>query len=707
MSSNKKLSATISIGGTVAGSLKAAFGDVKGKFAEIGKTVDQLKKKQKELSTDIIKGAKQGTRTLEQWRNEYAKVTAQIERAQKAQDRLVAAQKFKAGVGKVGGYLQGAAIRSAATGASLGAGLYTGVRAAIARENAVNVIRNSGVSTEEGDRMVKAAEGSKQFGVSITDATHTVSELRTVLGNTKEAIEALPTSLKVISGLKMYDRLHGSGLSEDDSAYNLAKFAEERGGGSSPEALREKQNWGFKLITGTGNKVTAADILLAQRNGKSATAGMTDESFAHDAALMVAMGASKYATASSTAYQSLVGGHAQDMSKAALAHAGLMTGVAFNKLGGVDSKKSRSAALVDQDLYIRNPQAWVEKYIIPLAQKAGVKFDSSGNAVDASAVSSFVAGFHLNSATSNILENRIRLRGNQRKDANNVDIAPGIEKSDAANKQSTAGKMDNAHARLNDAQARMGSILVPRLASAMEKLANVLEDVDKWGKENPKTFKAVVEGLGAIAVGATVLAPVLAGAAGIMSTIAAIRLARAASEVSAVTRELSAVEGAAATAGGGLKGLGGTLMRFGALVGVAYAAANIIDGIAGKMGVGGKAIDAKQDDANWSKMNWWQHAYSGVARGIEKTGRFVGLDNIANEAQAGRIKSETDYFAKKQPPAVPAAKSSSSTTVNVPAINVYAQPNQDTKEIADAVMKRINQQNSAKSRSIMFDGANQ
>lgn len=85
---------------------------------------------------------------------------------------------------------------------------------------------------------------------------------------------------------------------------------------------------------------------------------------------------------------------------------------------------------------------------------------------------------------------------------------------------------------------------------------------------------------------------------------------------------------------------------------IAYGAANAVDWGAGKLGVGKDEqgndlqVNTAQDDVNWNRMSWWQKAQSGLARGIEKTGSFVGLDNIAREAQASRVKSETEYLDK-------------------------------------------------------------
>lgn len=67
----------------------------------------------------------------------------------------------------------------------------------------------------------------------------------------------------------------------------------------------------------------------------------------------------------------------------------------------------------------------------------------------------------------------------------------------------------------------------------------------------------------------------------------------------------------------------------------------------GAFGVGENKIDEKQDDENWNKASFWEKVQSAPARGIEKVGSFI-VPNIANEAKASRIASETEYLRKKE-----------------------------------------------------------
>ncbi|MFQ1711892.1 phage tail tape measure protein [Aeromonas veronii] len=84
---NKKLSATITIGGAVASSLKSAFGSVKGGVAEVGSAIRNAERQQKLLSQSIQTFGKQG-RNVDGMRERYARLTQQIDKMRAAQQRL-------------------------------------------------------------------------------------------------------------------------------------------------------------------------------------------------------------------------------------------------------------------------------------------------------------------------------------------------------------------------------------------------------------------------------------------------------------------------------------------------------------------------------------------------------------------------------------------------------------------------------------------
>lgn len=61
-----------------------------------------------------------------------------------------------------------------------------------------------------------------------------------------------------------------------------------------------------------------------------------------------------------------------------------------------------------------------------------------------------------------------------------------------------------------------------------------------------------------------------------------------------------------------------------------------------------------QDQANWDKASFFEKAQSGVARGIEGVGGFLGADKTVAAAKAARIKSETEYLKSSEAEAKPA-----------------------------------------------------
>lgn len=84
---NKKLSATITIGGAVASSLKSAFGSVKGGVNEVGSAIRNAERQQKLLSQSIQTFGKQG-RNVDGMRERYAQITQQIDKMRAAHQRL-------------------------------------------------------------------------------------------------------------------------------------------------------------------------------------------------------------------------------------------------------------------------------------------------------------------------------------------------------------------------------------------------------------------------------------------------------------------------------------------------------------------------------------------------------------------------------------------------------------------------------------------
>lgn len=688
MATNKRLSATITIGGAISGTLSAAFGKVNGKLGEIGKTVTNLTKRQKLLGKAIQDFGRAG-KNVDGLRRSYAKLTEQIDRARYAQQRLIKAQSFKANAGKVGGYLKSGAMYAGIGAASIGMLARPTIGAAIERENAENVVKNTGETKENTAAMIKAAEGAKQFGVSTTEAIKVVGELRQALGTSQHAIGALPLALKAMSGLQLYNREHAGSEIGDDAIRALAKIADERG--ATDEDSQKKQfDWAFKAITSSSNTVGASDLLVAQRGAKAAGLAMDDKAFFGDTFLMQALSAPSYGKAVSTLNNALIGGHQDAHKFTNMLDDGLLDPKKVQLKNGLVTNYQQDA-LFGHDLLIKDQQAWVEKYLIPLANKKGINID------DAAQVQGFAARYFSNTNAANVMFMRMHNRVGINRDRENVWKGHGTEESDVANRNSTAGKEENVRARLNDAETRVGTVLLPAFASAMEKTANVLERVNQFAQDNPRLFKGIVEGLGGLAIGLAVVVPVLLGANAILQTIAFVKLARATAEVTSMLGAMNGVQGAAASASGGIVAFLGKLGLVAGLATVALALAKA---------AGLPDVDKNSGIDDVKNGKWWAaSAHLPAATFLHALGsRAMGNSDADVAVAIGGTPTE------KSPPAIPAPAGSltqSAPQVNVGGITIYQQPFQSTKDLATEVINQMNKKTAVQSRSIMFDGASQ
>lgn len=89
---NKKLNATITIGGAVASSLKSAFGTVKGETSKLGAALRNLEGQQRQLSNAIQTFGRMG-KNVDGLRDKYAALGSQIDKLSAAHRRLESVQK--------------------------------------------------------------------------------------------------------------------------------------------------------------------------------------------------------------------------------------------------------------------------------------------------------------------------------------------------------------------------------------------------------------------------------------------------------------------------------------------------------------------------------------------------------------------------------------------------------------------------------------
>lgn len=92
---NKKLNATITIGGAVSSSLRGAFGTVKKSTADIGSALKNLSSEQRQLN-EAMKRYGHSAPVMERLNARYSTIVGQVERLRKAQERLNAVERASA-----------------------------------------------------------------------------------------------------------------------------------------------------------------------------------------------------------------------------------------------------------------------------------------------------------------------------------------------------------------------------------------------------------------------------------------------------------------------------------------------------------------------------------------------------------------------------------------------------------------------------------
>lgn len=88
---NKRLNATIQIGGAVASSLRSAFGDIKGQVGQVGAALRRLETEQRLLTTSIRTFGEMG-KNVDGLRARYVTLTAQVDKLRVAHERLKSVQ---------------------------------------------------------------------------------------------------------------------------------------------------------------------------------------------------------------------------------------------------------------------------------------------------------------------------------------------------------------------------------------------------------------------------------------------------------------------------------------------------------------------------------------------------------------------------------------------------------------------------------------
>ncbi|MDC8443771.1 hypothetical protein JJO83_13870, partial [Halomonas aquamarina] len=211
---NKRLNATIAIGGTVARSLTRGLTNTKDQLGEVGGAISRATRRQRQLSDQIKTFGRQG-RSVDGLRRQYAELSDEIDRLRRRQEglqQLAAANvggRFSAMTSEVGALARRTAMAgTAAAGAVFGIANSTSTLG----DNVAKTADKLGMGIEELQAYRYAAErsgvASDTFDMAAQRMVRRVAEAAQGTGEAKDAIAELGLSAQALASMTPDEQLN-------------------------------------------------------------------------------------------------------------------------------------------------------------------------------------------------------------------------------------------------------------------------------------------------------------------------------------------------------------------------------------------------------------------------------------------------------------------------------------------------------------------
>lgn len=694
---NKKLSATITIGGALSSTLKFALGTTQSKLKDIGKEIGNLNRQQKLVGGIIQDRLKEG-RAVDVLRSRYAALTTTVGRLRREQERLTSAQTRRERIGTVTAKMATIGAGMTAAGAVVGAPLVMGIKESKRYDTEKARVAALGFGDEESKKAIQYAKDMKAFGVNQVEKLGLMRDAMSVFGDEHHAEMVLPTLARMKFGnLSVFGQEKGG---QNEQAFmDMLKVIETRGGLKSSDEFSKQANIIQRVISATGGKVGATEwrhfLMQAGIIGK----GMSSEALFYGMEHLVQeMGGDRAGTGLGSLYQSLYQGTNKTRNVRNLEALGLIgdkSKVIHDKAG--QTSKMNPGALLGSDLFRQDPFEWMDKVLLPQLAKKGVTekqqvLDTFGMIASNSVGTRFLAQMYLD---------REVMRRKRQTNAN----AQNIDQLVDTGKQSAGGREIDAEAKLADAKLRMGSAILPLYTAALTKASDALEWFNKVTERHPVASKAMVIGLAAVAGVLTVGGPLLVGLAILPAAI------------------------------------GGVSTAFGILSAAALPLAAIGTAVVA-LGVGAYVVYKNWEPIKKFFLGLWDdvaHIFDGgIGRVMSKTATLFKYTTIPGLLYGGGMRDALHAtFGSDKPDVVPArvtpglsappggrsaapstfpsvsmaaARGVAGATVNDNSqytFHINQQPGQSADDLARAVTRILKQQAGVRGRSMMFDPASQ
>lgn len=355
----------------------------------------------------------------------------------------------------------------------------------------------------------KASEIAHQrLGSTITENIKLIQDLHTATGDLPKALALSDVYAQFATAAKM----RNGGEPVDSLVMNSIKALEHRGDRvmQHPDVLRRELEEQSKVYFATAGRVNPSDYFHASQTGKMAYSLMGDEFlYGPFAAYMQSRTGNTAGTASMTAMSSLIGGHMTKKAVGFLRDLGLWEDQTSPLLKGMrgnlqdmiaaDPELKRLVAangdlLVQSgglpaeaaQLYATNPQAFVQKMLIPAIRK------KYGDITDEQVAQLLTGQFNRN--TSDFLSFWITSNEKAKKDAAIIGKSQDFAGAYQTYLKSPEGAEEAASAAWKNFLALFGTVYLPLITRGLTWLAESLTKVSRFVEAHPLLFKVIADG---------------------------------------------------------------------------------------------------------------------------------------------------------------------------------------------------------------------
>lgn len=615
----KRLKASIIIGGLMDGSLRSAMSGTQSGFRRIGDAISGARKHASRLNEEI-KALDSSGGSVEKLKLKYDTLAKAISRAEDAQKRLRSSEARSARIGEIGSGLRSRAVGVGATGALFSPMTISGVREAQKMEQQTAQIGALGVGEDVTRSAVGFARTVKQYGTSQVAAVEMMRDALSVFGSLTEAKIALPILERVrFANSSIYG--HEKGEEATKNFVDMTRVIDNRGGGNDSASFKRQADFIQQVYSVSGGRIVPKEWLDLSTHASIAGKSMSDAAFYYqNMPLINDMGSgAKVGTGLRNIYSHVVQGSNTVREVRAMERyhlIGDVSKVQHDKVGQVSH--INPGALIGSQLlgYGKNsvfdPYQWMKKYLLPTLAKQGI----TGRSEVLAAIGSILGG----GTGGGLMATMFTNQSNIDRDTKMASQAKTVDQSYDAAKQTSGGKQAGLRAGIDDARLALGEKLLGPYKHALDMANNALDKFNIFTERHPRLARNMALGIGAITVGMLLAAPamVVAGSAlNAYSGFALLAARREAKLTTAMLENAAAVEvGTVATSrsvrgGGMLKAawapIGGIFRGLGVAIGALFS----------PIGVLGVALGA----AALLVYKYWQPIstfFQGVWKGIQE-----------------------------------------------------------------------------------------